>query len=78
MSYPIVTQVPKGSEWKGDEETFVQEGCVKGWGYQVSYGRNIIAAKYKTPDGRHVLLEKYVLNRITEADAWETLKSAGY
>ena len=78
MSYPIVQQVPEGSEWKGDGKAFVQEGCVKAWGYQVPYGRNIIIANYITPEGEHILLEKYVLNRITEADAWESLKSAGY
>ena len=78
MSYPIVTSVPEGSVWLGDGKAFAQEGCVKAWGYQVPYGRNIIIANYLTPKGEHVVLEKYVLSRITEAEARESLKSAGY
>ena len=77
-TYTLVTKLPEGSEWIGDGTAFIQEGCVKAWGYQVPYGRHVVVAHYITPSGERVMLEKYVTRRISEADAWAELKSAGY
>lgn len=78
MTYRLVNFIPAGSEWTGDGKAFIQEGCVKAWGYQVPYGRHVVVAHYITPDGERVMLEKYVISTITEADAWAKLKAAGY
>ena len=78
MSYRIVTSVPEGSRWLGDGKAFIQEGCIKAWGYQEPYGKNAIVARYLTPKGEHVIIEKYVLSRITEAEARASLRAAGY
>ena len=81
MSYRVVTniaEIPVGSKWLGDGKGFVQEGQVSGWGYQEPYGKEIIMARYSTPKGELIALEKYVLSRVTKAEAWASLKAAGY
>ena len=70
--------LPEGSIWTGDARTFIHEGCVKAWGYQVPYGRISITATYRTPTGDKVLIEKGVEKYITYEDACADLREAGY
>lgn len=77
-TYALVNSIPEGSKWTGDGTAFIQEGCVKAWGYQVPYGRHAVVAHYITPDGNPVMLEKFVIRTITKADAYAELKAAGY
>lgn len=78
MSYKIVEQIPAGSQFIGDDEEYIPEGYVSGWGATTSFGKHVKVSKYDTPAGEHLALKRYVIREVTEADAWESLKSAGY
>lgn len=78
MTYTLVDKVPANAVYEGETRMYITEGYVSGWGAQRSYGRNIVAACYKLPDGTKVAVEKRVESRFTEEDAWAELKAAGY
>jgi hypothetical protein len=78
MSYRRVTEIPAESELISKTTEYISEGCVIGWGATASFGRTVAIEKYRTREGDTVVIEKHVISRITEADAWESLKSAGY